>query len=58
MRREKSRDVGALVAQQLGEIRRVFEQADLVYREFRIRVLEDPPEPEFHIPEWIPISDH
>ena len=43
---------------ELREIRRVFQKADEVYRELRVRLFEDPPDGRYMPLEWIPISAH
>jgi hypothetical protein len=51
-------DIARVVADQIRDVLSCFEKADEVYRRFRVSLLEDPPPPEFSVPEWIPISKH
>jgi hypothetical protein len=58
MKGQKQADDGARMKEELCEFRRVFEDADLSFREFRIHVMQNPPPPQLRPREWVPISDH
>ena len=56
---KQNRDLGAIVAAELAEVRQIFTKADEFYRFYREALLNlecnrDKPKPS----EWIPISEH
>jgi hypothetical protein len=51
-------DLAAKVSRDLAELHRIFTEADLVFREFRLRLLESPPPAHLMPLEWIPLSNH